>query len=261
MKYTSTRDRSIKEDSAVAIKQGLSREGGLFVPERLPALSYDHLSKLVGMTYQQRAVEILRLFLTDFTEEELKDCVEGAYTQEKFETSAIAPVYSLNEGQHILELWHGPTCAFKDMALQILPRFLTYSISKTGEDKTVVILVATSGDTGKAALEGFRDVAGTKIIVFYPDEGVSNIQKLQMITQQGGNVYVAAVKGNFDDAQNQVKTIFTDKAYAKKLSDRNFVLSSANSINNSRAARTLSPPIWESDQIMVLCNSSSKSSF
>jgi threonine synthase len=234
VKYTSTRDCTVTEESAVAIKQGLSKEGGLFVPEALPAMGKDWLSKMVDMTYQQRAVEILQLFLTDFTDAELRDCVEGAYTPEKFQTSDIAPIYSLNDRQHILELWHGPTCAFKDMALQILPRFLTYSLKKTGEDKTVVILVATSGDTGKAALEGFRDVDHTKIIVFYPDEGVSNIQKLQMITQQGGNVYVAAVKGNFDDAQNEVKAIFTDQAYAKKLNDNNYILSSANSINWGR---------------------------
>ena len=162
------------------------------------------------------------------------DCVNSAYTKEKFETSSIAPVYKLNSSQYFLELWHGPTCAFKDMALQILPHFLTKAMKKTNEEDDVVILVATSGDTGKAALEGFRDVSGTRIIVFYPDNGVSEIQKLQMVTQEGNNVGVAAVNGNFDDAQNGVKKIFTDDMYKNELANNHFKLSSANSINWGR---------------------------
>ena len=186
------------------------------------------------MTYNERAYEVLNRFLTDYTKEELLDCVNSAYTKEKFETNSIAPVYKVSSMQYFLELWHGPTCAFKDMALQILPHLLTKAMKKNQEDDEVVILVATSGDTGKAALEGFKDVRGTRIIVFYPENGVSEIQKLQMVTQEGNNVGVAAVKGNFDDAQNGVKKIFTDEAYKNALSNNKFKLSSANSINWGR---------------------------
>ena len=234
MKYQSTRDKSISVTSAEAIKQGLSNEGGLFVPESIPAVTASEIKALADMTYNERAKFILGKFLTDFTDEELTKCVDSAYTKEKFETNAIAPVYKLNDNEYILELWHGPTCAFKDMALQILPHLLTTSMKKTNEDKEVVILVATSGDTGKAALAGFQDVEGTRIIVFYPDNGVSEIQKLQMVTQEGNNVSVAAVKGNFDDAQSGVKKIFTDDEYKKLLARNRFSLSSANSINWGR---------------------------
>ena len=234
MKYQSTRDKSISVTSAEAIKQGLSNEGGLFVPESIPAVTASEIKALADMTYNERAKFILGKFLTDFTDEELTKCVDSAYTKEKFETNAIAPVYKLNDNEYILELWHGPTCAFKDMALQILPHLLTTSMKKTNEDKEVVILVATSGDTGKAALAGFQDVEGTSIIVFYPDNGVSEIQKLQMVTQEGNNVSVAAVKGNFDDAQSGVKKIFTDDEYKKLLARNRFSLSSANSINWGR---------------------------
>ena len=234
MQYKSTRNSSISISSAEAIKQGLSVEGGLFVPETLPAMSISEIEALKDMSYRERAKVILSKYLTDFTEEELDNCINKAYTREKFGSENIAPVYKLNDDEYILELWHGPTCAFKDMALQILPHLLTTSMKKTGEKDEVVILVATSGDTGKAALEGFRDVNGTRIIVFYPNNGVSEIQKLQMITQEGNNVGVAAVCGNFDDAQSGVKKIFTDNEY-KSLLDRNgFKLSSANSINWGR---------------------------
>lgn len=233
MKYQSTRDKSVVVESAQAIKQGLSAEGGLFVPCEFPTITKAELDEMKGMTYQQRAVAVLGKFLTDFTKEELEDCVARAYGSQ-FEDAAIAPLHQLGDNAHVLELWHGPTCAFKDMALQILPKFLVYSMKKTGEDNTVVILVATSGDTGKAALEGFKDVEGTKIIVFYPCDGVSDIQKLQMATQRGDNVAVGAVKGNFDDAQTGVKRIFTDKEYEKELLDNHYVLSSANSINWGR---------------------------
>lgn len=234
MQYKSTRNSSISITSAEAIKQGLSVEGGLFVPESIPVMSLSEIESLMNMDYRQRAKTILSKFLTDFTDEELDNCVNNAYTKEKFGSDNIAPVYKLNNEQYILELWHGPTCAFKDMALQILPHLLTTSMKKTGETDEVVILVATSGDTGKAALEGFRDVAGTRIIVFYPNNGVSEIQKLQMITQEGNNVGVAAVCGNFDDAQNGVKKIFTDENYKDILLHNNFKLSSANSINWGR---------------------------
>ena len=220
MQYHSTRDKSISVSSAEAIKTGLSAEGGLFVPESFPSVSLDEIKNLASKSYNERAYFVLSKFLSDFTEEELKKCIDSAYTKEKFETESIAPVYKLNDTTYFLELWHGPTCAFKDMALQILPHLLTTSMKKTNEDKEIVILVATSGDTGKAALEGFKDVAGTRIIVFYPDNGVSEIQKLQMVTQEGNNVSVAAVKGNFDDAQSGVKKIFTDTDY-KNLLDIN----------------------------------------
>ena len=234
MHYQSTRNNNIKLTSAEAIKKGLSEEGGLFVPDSLPKIGLDELVSMKDMSYRERAEAILSKFLTDFTADEIKSCVENAYTRRKFETDNIAPVYKLNSKAYFLELWHGPTCAFKDMALQILPHLLTTAMKKTGEKDEVVILVATSGDTGKAALEGFRDVAGTRIIVFYPDNGVSEIQKLQMITQEGNNVSVCAVDGNFDDAQNGVKRIFTDKKYGELLLANQFKLSSANSINWGR---------------------------
>ena len=234
MQYQSTRDKSISVSSAQAIKQGLSAEGGLFVPESFPSVSLDEIKSLTSKSYNERAYFVLSKFLTDFTEDELTNCINKAYTEEKFETKSIAPVYKMNDSTYFLELWHGPTCAFKDMALQILPHLLTTSMKKTNEDKEIVILVATSGDTGKAALEGFKDVDGTRIIVFYPDNGVSEIQKLQMVTQEGNNVSVTAVKGNFDDAQSGVKKIFTDNEYKNLLEKNQFKLSSANSINWGR---------------------------
>ena len=234
MQYKSTRNKGIAVSSAEAIKKGLSSEGGLFVPETFPAVSIEEIKDLANKTYRERAYFVLSKFLTDFTDEELSYCIDNAYTKQKFETDTIAPLYKLNDKAYILELWHGPTCAFKDMALQILPYLLTTSMKKTNEDKQIVILVATSGDTGKAALEGFSDVPGTKIMVFYPDNGVSEIQKLQMVTQDGDNVGVAAVDGNFDDAQSGVKVIFTDEEYKKVLADNGYKLSSANSINWGR---------------------------
>ena len=236
MNYTSTRDNSLNFSSAQAIKNGISKDGGLFVPCDIPKIDKDFILSLAELNYKQRAKKVLGLFLTDYTDAELDDCVNGAYSTAKFGSEDSAPVHKLKDGAYILELWHGPTCAFKDMALQILPHLLTKAIKKTGEDKTVVILVATSGDTGKAALEGFKDVDGTKIQVFYPVDGVSKIQKLQMATQLGENVCVEAVYGNFDDAQTGVKKIFTNADYAKELADKGYVLSSANSINWGRLA-------------------------
>lgn len=234
MQYHSTRDNGVSVTAAEAIKKGLSAEGGLFVPEDFPAVSLDEIKALAPMSYNERAKFILGKYLTDFTADELENCVDSAYTKEKFESEKIAPLHKLNDTTYFLELWHGPTCAFKDMALQILPHLMTTSMKKTGEKDEIVILVATSGDTGKAALEGFKDVNGTRIIVFYPNNGVSEIQKLQMVTQEGNNVSVAAVEGNFDDAQNGVKKIFTDTEYADLLERNNFKLSSANSINWGR---------------------------
>ncbi|HZJ57572.1 MAG TPA: threonine synthase [Clostridia bacterium] len=234
MHYLSTRDSKLKIGSMEAIKQGISRDGGLFVPETIPELSDRDLLDMAGADYMERALKVLAPFLTDYNPGDLKEIINSAYGKGDFHHPDISPVKKLNEDFFIQELWHGPTYAFKDMALQILPHLMTHAASNTGEDKEIVILVATSGDTGKAALEGFRDVKGTQIIVFYPDEGVSPIQELQMITQQGENVHVAAVKGNFDDTQTGVKSIFTDDGFSKLLGERGKRFSSANSINWGR---------------------------
>ena len=234
MVYQSTRDSSLEATAAQAIVKGLAPDGGLYVPKEKPQIGLEDLQRLADMNYRERACGILGMFLTDFTSLEIEACVSSAYNKAKFETDSIAPVYDLGDSAYILELWHGPTCAFKDMALQILPHLLTTSMKKTGVKEQVVILVATSGDTGKAALEGFKDVEGTKIIVFFPENGVSKIQRLQMLTQEGKNVAVASVRGNFDDAQAGVKQIFSDQEYARMLKESGFVLSSANSINWGR---------------------------
>ena len=229
--YQSTRDSGVAVSSAQAITQGISADGGLFVPQSIPELTNEEIKALLPLSYVERAKAVLAKFLTDFTKEELDACVSGAYAPGKFDDESVAPLAEIAPGVYMLELWHGPTCAFKDMALQMLPFLLTTASRKTVGDKTIVILVATSGDTGKAALEGFKDVDGTKILVFYPQDGVSPMQKLQMTTQEGGNVGVCAIKGNFDDAQTGVKAIFTDEAVAKKLKQHGMLFSSANSIN------------------------------
>lgn len=234
MLYTSTRDKSIRVSAAQAIAQGISEEGGLFVPVELPKFSLDKISSMVSMSYIDRAKTVLREFLTDFTDDELSYCVEGAYAASKFSAPEIAPTVNISGNKNVLELWHGPTCAFKDMALQLLPYLMTVSAKKTADGKTIVILVATSGDTGKAALEGFKDVDHTKILVFYPVDGVSPMQKLQMTTQEGGNVAVCAINGNFDDAQSAVKSIFTNNEIKEELEKKNMMFSSANSINWGR---------------------------
>ena len=213
---------------------GLSEDGGLFVPEVIPTLPEGALSELREMNYRQRAVYVMRLFLPDYSVAELTDTVSRAYSPGGFDTPAIAPVKMLDRNTGFLELWHGPTCAFKDMALQVLPRLLTSAAAKNGEKRQICILVATSGDTGKAALEGFANVEGTRILVFYPRDGVSHIQKLQMTSQEGRNVGVCAVNGNFDDAQTTVKEIFSDPGLREELSRRGWMLSSANSINWGR---------------------------
>jgi len=233
MRYLSTRDTAVKFPAAQAIRQGLAADGGLYTPEMLPNLTLKTIGDMVDMSYIQRAVYIMSGFLDEFSVAQLLGICERAYLGGKFDTPAVAPVKTVGD-THFLELWHGPTCAFKDMALQVLPHLLTSSMEKCGERRTVCILVATSGDTGKAALEGFRDVEGTRILVFYPQDGVSRIQELQMTTQQGKNVGVCAVRGNFDDAQAGVKAIFSDEALRAELDGRGYFLSSANSINWGR---------------------------
>lgn len=237
MLYNSTENKNEVVSAAQAISQGISKDGGLFVPQELPRYTLDTIKTLLPMSYNERAKFVFADFLSDFTSEEIADCVDSAYTKEKFGSDCPAPLvtkkYNGNE-INIMELWHGPTCAFKDMALQILPHFLTKSLKKKYDGKTAVILVATSGDTGKAALEGFKDVDNTKMIVFYPEDGVSPMQKRQMNTQKGNNVNVCAIKGNFDDAQTGVKKIFTTEEIVKLLNNNNMLFSSANSINWGR---------------------------
>ena len=232
MDYFSTRGASERVSSAAAILKGLASDGGLFVPASFPQMTLTEIEALVPLSYEERAVRILRLFLTDYTEAELRGCVERAYGR-TFDDVRRAPVRTVGELE-VLELWHGPTSAFKDMALQLLPQLMSTARVKEGERDTILILVATSGDTGKAALEGFADAAGIRIMVFYPDGGVSPVQRLQMVTQMGANVSVVAVRGNFDDAQRGVKEIFGDAAMAEELAALRTKLSSANSINWGR---------------------------
>lgn len=229
--YESTRGKAEKVPASRAILRGIAEDGGLYVPDSIPAIDLS-IDKMVNMNYKDLAFNIMSKFFTDFTESELKECIESAYDS-KFDTAEIAPVVKKGDA-FFLELYHGPTLAFKDMALSILPYLLKTSARKQNIDKQIVILTATSGDTGKAALEGFSDVEGTKIIVFYPQDGVSDIQKKQMNTQTGKNTYVVGINGNFDDAQNGVKNIFSDKELAEKLSKNGFMFSSANSINIGR---------------------------
>ena len=233
MMYISTRGWEGKVDSAQAIINGLADDGGLFVPETIPQAEGDFIASLAGLTYEERAVKVLEYFLTDYGSQELAGCVDRAYGAGKFDAVPAAPLHCFADSA-VLELWHGPTSAFKDMALQLLPQLLTSALRKKKEKDNILILVATSGDTGKAALEGFKDVSQTKIMVFYPESGVSRIQRRQMVTQKGDNVSVIAVKGNFDDAQSGVKNIFCDKAFADKLQAAGVRLSSANSINWGR---------------------------
>jgi len=234
MLYESTRGGLKSISSAEAIKKGIAPDGGLFVPEERVKLSLEDIGRLVNISYQERAVEILKHYIDDYTVEEITECVNSAYTKAKFGCDEIAPVHKLNENVFVQELWHGPTCAFKDMALQILPHLLVKAVRKLGEKDEVVILVATSGDTGKAALEGFKDVDGTRIIVFFPNNGVSEVQKMQMVTQEGKNVHAISVEGNFDDAQNGVKDIFGDMELNRRMEGGGYKFSSANSINWGR---------------------------
>ncbi len=234
MYYVSTRDAARRLTASQAIAQGLALDGGLMTPEVFLRLPSNALEVMKGMSYAQRAVYVMGPFLSEFSTAELNAFAQAAYGGGKFDCPEVAPVRQVDENTYCLELWHGPTCAFKDMALQMLPHLLTASLKKNGERKRVCILVATSGDTGKGALEGFKDVEQTKILVFYPQNGVSAIQELQMVTQEGGNVGVCAVKGNFDDAQTGVKRLFADEELREKLAKRRWFLSSANSINWGR---------------------------
>jgi threonine synthase len=229
--YSSTRNADVKLTASQAILKGLADDGGLFVPDSIPSLDVP-MEELAKMSYQETAYEVMKLFLSDFTEEELKSCIEKAYDS-KFDTEEIAPLVAA-DGAYYLELFHGSTIAFKDMALSILPHLLTTSARKNNVKNDIVILTATSGDTGKAALAGFADVKGTKIIVFYPKNGVSPIQEKQMVTQKGDNTFVVGIHGNFDQAQTGVKQMFNDKNLAKELDNAGFQFSSANSINIGR---------------------------
>lgn len=234
MEYTSTRNNKLRVSSAYAISNGISSDGGLFVPTKVLHLNDEQIKSMADMSYQERAVFILSLYLTDFTKDEIEYAVNNAYSTEKFISDKIAPIKKISNERYILELFGGPTCAFKDMALQLLPYLMSLSIKKESSSKETIILTATSGDTGKAALEGFKDVENTKIFVFYPGSGVSVMQKLQMETQEGENVYVYGIEGNFDDAQTAVKTVFTDEKTKKALEENNKSFSSANSINWGR---------------------------
>ncbi len=229
--YRSTRSKDERVTASQAILQGLAQDGGLFVPESVPKLDKS-LEELSKMNYQETAYEVMKLFLTDFTKEELQACISKAYDS-KFDTEVIAPLVEA-DGAFYLELFHGATIAFKDMALSILPHLLTTSAKKNNVHNEIVILTATSGDTGKAALAGFADVKGTRIIVFYPKHGVSPIQEKQMVTQKGDNTFVVGITGNFDDAQTGVKKLFGDKELAQTMDQAGFQFSSANSINIGR---------------------------
>ena len=229
--YNSTRNANDKVTASQAILKGLADDGGLFVPEQIPALDKT-IEELAGMSYQETAYEVMKKFFTDFTEEELKNCINAAYDS-KFDTAEIAPLVDA-DGAYYLELFHGSTIAFKDMALSILPHLLITSARKNHVKNEIVILTATSGDTGKAALAGFADVKGTRIIVFYPKNGVSPIQEKQMVTQKGDNTFVVGIHGNFDQAQTGVKKMFGDKELAQELNEAGYQFSSANSINIGR---------------------------
>lgn len=232
MRYTSTRNDLVSVSASEAIAAGLAPDGGLFLPVEIPKLDAGALDRLMKMSYPERAAYIMGMYLDEFTAEELDRFARETYSEDRF-PGGPAPLHAV--GEHwMLELWHGPTCAFKDMALQMLPRLLGASLRKTGQSETALILTATSGDTGKAALEGFADVPGTKIMVFYPAEGVSRIQQLQMTTQTGQNVCVKAVCGNFDDTQTGVKNIFSDENMQREVAVRGCRFSSANSINWGR---------------------------
>ena len=231
LQYKSTRNSNLKVTASEAILTGLAPDGGLFVPEKLPVLDIT-MEELKDLSYQEIAYLVMKQFLTDFTEEELKGCIAKAYDS-KFDTEEIAPLAKV-DGTYYLELFHGATIAFKDMALSILPHLLTTSAKKNHVKNEIVILTATSGDTGKAAMAGFADVEGTRIIVFYPKNGVSKVQELQMVTQKGANVDVVAIHGNFDNAQSGVKAMFEDKKLAEELAAKGYQFSSANSINIGR---------------------------
>ena len=235
MRYESTRGRAGSVESAEAVRRGLAPDGGLYLPEAMPAFGPGEVEGFAGRPYAEVAATVLGLYLSDYSRAELDGIAAAAYSPQRFDTPEVAPLRDYDESAWLLELWHGPTAAFKDMALQVLPRLSVAAMRAGGSGRELVILVATSGDTGKAALEGFRDLAGTRVIVFYPEFGVSEMQRLQMATQEGANVHAIGVEGgDFDVAQAGVKAIFSDEAFAARLASRGFELSSANSINWGR---------------------------
>lgn len=234
MKYTCTRNSKIEISASEAIVKGISDDGGLFVPSSFPILSLADVENLIPLDYPERAAKILSMYMDEFSFEELLGYAKRAYN--RFDDDAICPLVKVEDGLYMLELWHGPTCAFKDIALTVLPYLLTASKKKLGINEQTLVLTATSGDTGKAALEGFKDVDGTHVAVFYPVSGVSEMQRLQMVTQEGGNVHVFGIKGNFDDAQAAVKRVFNDKETIDALKAKGIAMSSANSINWGRLA-------------------------
>ncbi len=237
MNYISTRGNGESIKASEAIRLGIAGDGGLFTPESIPCFTPIEMQSMVNYNYQDLATLILGRFLSDYPPSELRKMVQKAYRcPEKFDHPEVTPIRTLGDQRYLLDLWHGPTCAFKDIALQLLPHLMTKASELSSERKEIVILVATSGDTGKAALEGFKNVPGTRIIVFFPEQGVSEIQRLQMVTQEGNNTHVVSVRGNFDDAQSGVKQIFGDTLLAGKLSQNNLTFSSANSINWGRLA-------------------------
>jgi len=242
MRYTSTRDQQASATAAGAIVKGISDDGGLFVPEEIPSLPADAVRSMIGMPYPEVVARVLAGWLRGFSFDELLQMCQAAYYN--FDTPGVAPVVPLSGNRYVLELFHGPTLAFKDMALQILPRFMAAAAKKTGETRELVILVATSGDTGKAALAGFAGVPGVRIVVYYPEGGVSEAQRLQMVTQEGANAHVIAVKGNFDDAQTGVKRMFTNRELGNLLTSRGMVFSSANSINLGRLVPQIAYYFW-----------------
>ena len=234
MKYVSTRNAAEVLTASEAIVKGIAPDGGLYVPEKIPEFNLTMMGIMPGCTYQERVAAVIEQYLPEFSEKEIDKIVALAYNEEKFSVPEIAPLRGIEPGLAVLELWHGPTAAFKDMALQLLPQLLKLAQKKIKDKSQIAILTATSGDTGKAALEGFKDVKGTKVVVFYPSDGVSAIQRQQMVTTEGENTHVIGTSGNFDDAQTGVKSIFADKTLAAKLAKKNIKLSSANSINWGR---------------------------
>ncbi len=242
MQYLSTRHAQQSTGAAQAIVTGIAPDGGLYVPQSFPQISLEQIEAFSSLSYDACSAQIMGLYLPEFSSQELSAMTAEAY--QNFDTPAVVPLHPLTSTQSVMELFHGPTLAFKDMALQMLPRLMSASMKKTGEKRTVLILVATSGDTGKAALEGFKDVPGTEIAVFFPQDGVSDVQKLQMVTQEGDNTFVCAVDGNFDDAQSGVKRLFGDPSLARKLEERGIRLSSANSINWGRLLPQIAYYFW-----------------
>ncbi|MCR4441724.1 MAG: threonine synthase [Peptococcaceae bacterium] len=232
--YISTRDNYEKVPAARAIKLGMVPAGGLFVPVEVPRLKLEDFQALKGASYQEVAESILALYLDGYTRQEIRNSIALAYNDRRFDSPEIVPLQKINDQTFVMELWHGPTAAFKDMALQVMPHLLSQALEKVGSDREIVILVATSGDTGKAALEGFKNVPGIKIVVFFPHQGVSKVQELQMTTTDGDNTYVVAVRGNFDDCQSAVKEIFGSVEFNRRLEKHGWELSSANSINWGR---------------------------